>query len=119
MPIIKSAIKRVRQSSKRRQRNNALKQAVRLDSKAVLLALGNDTETVATALRAAASQIDRAVKKGALHKNTAARRKSRLAKLVNQSQTAATPKPAAKTKPAATKKAAAKKTPAKKSDPKK
>ncbi len=97
MPIIKSAIKRDRQAKKRRARNLTIKTAVHKDTKAVTatVAAGKDA---AKALAAAYSEIDRAVKKGYLHKNTAARRKSQLAKLVGSK----TPKPAAK-KPAAKK----------------
>ena len=83
MPIIKSAIKRARQQETRRSRNLQVKRAVHRDTRAVLDALAaGDTEAVAAKLREAQSEIDRAVKKGALHKNTAARRKSRLAKQI-------------------------------------
>jgi small subunit ribosomal protein S20 len=85
MPIIKSAIKRVRQQTKRRSRNLAVKNAVKRDIRAVETAVtGANTKAMDTALREAFSEIDRAVKKGTLHKNTAARRKSQLSKLVTQ-----------------------------------
>lgn len=80
MPIIKSAIKRARQSEVRRQRNQKAKTAIKKDTRAVL-----DTPSakdVQDKLNTAYSHIDKAVKTGLLHKNTAARRKSRLAKTV-------------------------------------
>jgi small subunit ribosomal protein S20 len=126
MPIIKSAIKRSRQQVKRRRHNLAVKLAVKQDTKAVIAALNADAKTAATALSAAASEIDRAVKKGVLHKNTAARRKSRLSKAVTQAFSpdsaktpaakATAPKSRAATgaKKAAAKKPAAKRKPTKK-----
>lgn len=116
MPIIKSAIKRARQQATRRSRNLQVKRAVHRDTRVVLDAVAaGDLEQATAALRDAQSEIDRAVKKGALHKNTAARRKSRLsAQLVKLGQ--AKPKKAAKAqadKPEA-KEAPAKKTAAKK-----
>lgn len=125
MPIIKSAIKRARQQETRRSRNLQVKRAVHRDTRVVLDAVATGDLTAATAaLREAQSEIDRAVKKGALHKNTAARRKSRLsAQLVKLGHAAKAEKPAkaasdktasAKTPKAAVKKPAAKKPAAKK-----
>ncbi len=80
MPIIKSAIKRARQSIKRRSHNLQVKRLVNADIKAVHTAIAaGDNAEIKTSLSAAYSEIDRAVKKGTLHKNTAARRKSQLA----------------------------------------
>ncbi len=120
MPIIKSAIKRARQTTKRRSHNLKVRAAVKEDVRAALDALATgDAATTETALRAAQSEIDRAVKKGTLHKNTAARRKSRLTLAIAKTLTPAegTEKPKAakpSTKKSSTKKPAAKKTPAKK-----
>ncbi len=126
MPIIKSAIKRARQSIKRRSHNLQVKRLVNADIKAVHTAIeaGDKTE-IATSLSAAYSEIDRAVKKGTLHKNTAARRKSQLATHVAKAEAApvevkeekkkAPAKTTAAKKTAAAKKPAAKKAPAKKS----
>jgi small subunit ribosomal protein S20 len=83
MPIIKSAIKRAKQAQTRRSRNLVVKRAIRTDVKAVHAAVAaGDTSVIADAVRAAVSEIDRAVKKGTLHRNTAARQKSRLIKKV-------------------------------------
>jgi small subunit ribosomal protein S20 len=120
MPIIKSAIKRARQTVKRRSHNLAVKREVRLDAKALMIAMeSGEAKNIAAKLQAVTSELDRAVKKGTLHKNTAARRKSRLAKLANQALSSDKPKtktPAAGKKSAAktTAKAGAKKTAAKK-----
>ena len=106
MPIIKSAIKRARQQAKRRSHNLAVKRAVRLDTRAFIDALeAGDAKKASEAFRGAISELDRAVKKGALHKNTAARRKSQLSGLAKTKAPAkptAAPK-ASKPKPAAKK----------------
>ncbi len=117
MPIIKSAIKRARQTVKRRSHNNNVKTAVKQDIRVVMDALAaGDAKAAETAMRAAQSEIDRAVKKGALHKNTASRRKSRLAAAAIKALAPVekTEPKAKSTKTAATKKPAAKKTATKK-----
>lgn len=89
MPIIKSAIKRARQSIKRRSHNLQVKRLVNADIKAVHTAIAaGDNAEIKTTLSAAYSEIDRAVKKGTLHKNTAARRKSQLATHVAKAEAA-------------------------------
>jgi ribosomal protein S20 len=72
MPIIKSAIKRAKQTTKRRQRNVAIKQDIKSATKAFV------AKPTASTLAAAQSELDTAVKKGLLKKNTVARRKSQL-----------------------------------------
>lgn len=108
MPIIKSAIKRVRQAAKRRSRNLQVKRSIHQDVRALSDAVAaGDAKQTTEALREAISEIDRAVKKGVLHQNTASRRKSKLTKQANavakpvKSKAAAKPKAA--TKPAAKK----------------
>ncbi len=119
MPIIKSAMKRVRQEEKRRARNNATKRRIKAATKSTLAHVATeDVKAAQTELTKAISLLDKAVKKGTLHKNTAARRKSKLTRSYNSvakeayGTTAATKKTEAK-KPAA-KKAPAKKPAAKK-----
>jgi small subunit ribosomal protein S20 len=73
---IKSQIKRNRQSEKARVRNRAVRAELRTRAKAAVAAAGTDNE--AETLRLAIQRIDRAATKGVLHKNTAARQKSRL-----------------------------------------
>lgn len=127
MPIIKSAIKRVKQAAIRNERNVATKRAIKTAVKAFEAAPSAET------LSKAQSEIDKAVKKNLIHKNTAARRKANLSKAAKAANVtlsaakkpaakSAAKKPAAKTaaakkpatKAAATKKPAAKKAPAKK-----
>src|SRR5487761_1596026 len=105
MPLIKSAIKRAKQQVRRREHNIAVKSAVKADVKTFIKSLG--TPKAEESMRAAISEIDRAVKKGVLHANTAARRKSQLAKLI-AAQTGDNPAVKAATKPSTKKKAAAK-----------
>jgi small subunit ribosomal protein S20 len=108
MPIIKSAIKRARQAIVRRSRNLQVKRVVKQDIAALHTALTNgDAEQIKTTLSEAYSEIDRAVKKGTLHKNTAARRKSTLAHAVAKASGAEAIPAAAKTTKGAGKKAAA------------
>ena len=84
MPNIKSAIKRVKTSEKRRALNASQKSALRTAVKSVDQAIeGSDVEAAKTALVAATKQLDKAVTKGLIHKNAAARKKSRLAKRLN------------------------------------
>lgn len=107
MPIIKSAIKRMKTSAKRRARNVVLKNDIKTAVKAFR------AKPSAATLSAAQSQYDKAVKKNLLKINTASRRKAQLAKEAK----AAGVKLATGTKKAA--KPAAKKAPAKKTVAKK
>ncbi len=78
----KSAEKRARQNENRRMRNKAVKTRVKSVVRSVREAVGaKATDTMPSSLKAAQSAIDKAVKKGVLHKRTAARKISRLVKL--------------------------------------
>lgn len=110
MPIIKSAKKRVRVASKAATRNNKTKRSFRSAIKAFQTSLTSGKD-VKKAQSKAQSSIDKAVKKGVMHKNKAARKKSQLAKAA---KAAAPAKKAAAPKKVAAKKPAAKKAPAKK-----
>lgn len=76
MANIKSQIKRNRQNEKRRLRNRAVRSELRTREKAAIAAAG--TESEAEALRQTIKRIDKAASKGVIHKNAAARKKSRL-----------------------------------------
>jgi small subunit ribosomal protein S20 len=77
---IKSAIKRNRQSEKRRVQNLEFRSSARgFVRKANLAIQGGDVEKARAAYRAAASALDKAAEKGVIHKNNAARRKGAIA----------------------------------------
>ena len=85
MPNHKSAEKRVRQNEKRRAINRGHKTKVRTYIKKLRAALdAGKSEDVQTVLPDAISVIDKSVQKGVLHKNAAARYKSRLTVRANQ-----------------------------------
>ena len=122
MPIIKSAKKRVRQTSKAKSRNDVTRKNLRLAIKKLQSSF-TSKKGASESLAAAQSNIDKAVKKGLIHKNKAARKKSQLAAAAKAAgvklEKSATPKakPAVKkavAKKPTTKKVAAKKAPAKK-----
>ena len=77
----KSAKKRIKVSETKRQRNKATTSAMNSLMKKVHTT--DKKEDAAVILKEAISFIDKAVSKGRLHKNTAARRKSRLTRYVN------------------------------------
>ena len=84
MANIKSQIKRNRQNEKRRLANRALRSELKTRIKAVESAVeSGDAEEAGEALRMAQKRIDMAASKGLLKSNTAARRKSRLARQVD------------------------------------
>lgn len=87
MANIKSAKKRVLTSRVRQERNKAVKSSVKTAIKKVEAAVREaDKDAAAKELLNATSIIDKAAKKGVLHKNNASRKVARLAKLVNSAQ---------------------------------
>ncbi|MCB1031493.1 MAG: 30S ribosomal protein S20 [Acidimicrobiales bacterium] len=88
MANIKSQIKRNKQNEKRRIRNKAVRSELRTRTKSAITAADTGAENVAEAERLAMKRIDKAANKGVIHKNAAARRKSRLAKRVAAAQAA-------------------------------
>lgn len=96
MANIKSAIKRIRTAERNRLRNKSYKSAVKTLSKRAYQAIEAcatepSDETKAEAqkcISATFSKIDKAVKTGVYHRNTAARKKSRLAREFKQAATA-------------------------------
>ncbi len=81
MANIKSQKKRNLTNAKRAERNKAVKSELKTRAKTVLRAAG--TDDAAEALRLAVKRLDMAAAKGVIHKNQAARRKSRLMKSIN------------------------------------
>ena len=85
MANIKSAKKRILVTEKRTARNKSIKSAVKTSIKKVEAAVANkNKEEAQAALTAAISTITKAANKGVYHKNNAARKVSRLTKLVNE-----------------------------------
>ncbi len=81
MANIKSQKKRILTNAKAHERNKAVRAEVKTRVKAATAAAGTEQET--EALRLAVKRIDKAAQKGVMHKNAAARKKSRLMKQVN------------------------------------
>lgn len=86
MANTKSAIKHIKTSEKRRVRNRAAKTAARTFVRRARAAVDSSSEEAAASLTAAVSALDRAAQKGVIHRNNAARRKSRLVKLLRRQE---------------------------------
>lgn len=85
MANIKSSKKRILTAERNRLKNVAVKSEIKTAVRKVLeLAQAKEAETVTPALNHAYKLCDKAVSKGVLHKNTAARKKSRLTIAVNK-----------------------------------
>jgi len=86
MPHTKSAKKRDRQNLKQRAKNRAMRSKVRTEVKKAKTSVQSDAkgEAAEKAYRKAASELDKAARKGLIKKNQASRRKSRLAKSRNR-----------------------------------
>ena len=83
MPNIKSAKKRVRVIATKTLRNKSLNSNLKTTIKKAEAALASSSEDRTAAVTLAIKKIDQAAAKGLLHKNTAARRKSRLVRKLN------------------------------------
>ena len=83
MPNIKSAKKRVKVIATKTLRNKSLNSNLKTTIKKADAALASSSDDRAAAVTLAIKKIDQAAAKGLLHKNTAARRKSRLARRLN------------------------------------
>ncbi|MBN1418480.1 MAG: 30S ribosomal protein S20 [Planctomycetes bacterium] len=84
MPTSLQATKRVRQNEKRRIRNKGLRSVAKTFSKKVVAAVqAGNLEAAEKELRTAFQKIDKAAKKSVFHRNNAARRKARLARMVH------------------------------------
>jgi len=76
----RSALKRIRQAPRRAQVKILTRSSARTAVKSAREAIDSKAEGATETVRAAASALDKAVKRGGIHKNAAARKKSRLAK---------------------------------------
>lgn len=89
MPKIKSAQKRVRSSERRRVRNKSIRSLTKTSvTKAEKLIFSGEPESARESVVAAVSSLDKAVGKGIIHANNAARRKSRLMNKLNKAEAA-------------------------------
>ena len=80
MANTKSAMKQMRQSERRRLRNRSIRSRVRSAVKTAREAIGASGTGATAPVREAIRALDRAVSKGVIHRNTAARKKSALAR---------------------------------------
>jgi small subunit ribosomal protein S20 len=87
MPKGKTDIRRFQKQDKRRQRNRSVRSAVKTfigrARQSIVSATSRDDESLQGSVLRAIKELDRAARKGILHPNNAARRKSRLMKRVN------------------------------------
>ena len=83
MANTRSAIKRMKQSEQRRQRNRAARSTIRSSVKTARTALAGKSSDSRAAVQEAIRTLDRAVTRGVMHRNTAARKKSALARKLN------------------------------------
>jgi len=89
MPNTKSAAKRLRQSTVRRDHNRSLKRAIRTQCRKVRdAAKAGDIAKAETELRLAAKKLDQAAAHNTIHRNAAARTKSRLAAAIRGAKAA-------------------------------
>jgi small subunit ribosomal protein S20 len=122
MPIIKSAKKRVRVANKAAIRNSKTKRSLKTALKSFRSAVSTNAKDAGAKHSKAQSELDKAVKKGVLHKNKASRLKKQsaaIAKAAGVSATASSKAKAAPAKKTVAKKPAAKKNPVKKTAAKK
>lgn len=91
MPRSKSAEKAARAAERKQLRNKSVKSATKTHvARAEKLIASNEPEPAQDAVTTAISALDRAAKKGVIHPNTAARRKSRLVRKLNQAKFSST-----------------------------
>jgi small subunit ribosomal protein S20 len=94
MPHLKSGKKRLRQNLKRREHNRAVKKTLRKQLKAVF-EVGHDKAKSVDELNkealVAIKKLDKAAARRVIHPNTAARKKSQIARLINAKKTPAVP----------------------------
>jgi ribosomal protein S20 len=83
LPNIKSAIKRVKVNQTKALNNTMRKSALRTSIKKAKASIVNSESTVSQTYTEAIKAIDKAAAKNLIHKNTAARKKSQLAKALN------------------------------------
>lgn len=88
MANTKSALKHIKTSERRRLRNRAVKSAARTFVRRARTAIASGADETQASVAAAIQALDKAAQKGVIHRNNAARRKSRLVKLLQQQEAA-------------------------------
>src|SRR5882762_2264648 len=94
MPHLKSGKKRLRQNIKRRDHNRAVKKALKKQLKVVFEFGGDKAKTVEDLKKealTAVKKLDKAAARRVIHRNTAARKKSQIARLINAKANPAAP----------------------------
>jgi len=86
VPVHTSAKKRVRQDRKRNQRNRMYKSRIRTAKKKLEQGLAGGGEDIQELYRQYVSVVDRAVSRGVVHRNTASRKKTRMAHRLQQAR---------------------------------
>jgi small subunit ribosomal protein S20 len=95
MPHTRSAEKNLRKAEKRRLRNRAANRSLKTQIKKFIAAVGGPAEALQAEFRTTVKKIDQTAAKGVIHKNTASRKKSQLARMLNAKKAApAAPPPA-------------------------
>ncbi|HST04709.1 MAG TPA: 30S ribosomal protein S20 [Chloroflexia bacterium] len=84
MANIKSAIKRIRSSARKRSRNKPVRSSIKTYVKSAQMSIAANSDDSPEAVVRAISALDKAANKGIIHKNQAARRKSRLMAKLNR-----------------------------------
>ena len=84
MPNIKSSERSVKTDAERRAQNYGVRSSVKTATRKVIEAVKSSNEDAKDLLIKASSVIDKAAAKGVIHKNAAARKKSRLARRLNK-----------------------------------
>jgi small subunit ribosomal protein S20 len=84
MPNIKQQMKRMRKSEEQRQRNRAVKSALKTQMKKFNTAMeAGEKPTAAEEFARASRELDKAASKGVIHRNKAANKKSRMSRSLN------------------------------------
>jgi small subunit ribosomal protein S20 len=85
---LKASKKAILTSRKRRLRNQSVRSAIKTYVKKARVAIDGGSEEATSLIQTTSSLVDKAAKKGIIHKNAANRRKSRLARRLNAAQAA-------------------------------
>jgi small subunit ribosomal protein S20 len=84
----RSALRDIKKSRKRAERNQSVRSAIKTFVKKTRVAIAGGEETAVEIYQATSSLVDKAAKRNIIHKNAANRRKSRLAKQLNAAKAA-------------------------------